>query len=305
MSWTLLAALAISGEGDGSMIPKFVPRISIYGWQYWSDVAVAKGCRIQRHAVYDGYRVLDADDRCVAAGSRELCDRELSRRLQLKMAEPYRGEVVLLMHGVLRSSRSMVKLAERLESQGFAVAKLDYASSCMPIARHAENMRLVVDGLKEASAIHVVGHSMGGLVTRRYLAGSPDARVKRVVLMGTPNQGSQIADLVNELRLFHFIFGPAGKELCTGRDGEACRLPEGVEAAVVAGGIGKKSGLNPFFKADNDGIVTVDSAKLPGASDFLMVPAFHGRLVHNVEAADAVGRFLRSGKLRPGDRVPN
>jgi len=299
MSATVLICLL--GD-EPTMIPKFVPRISFVGWEYWSDVAVARGCRLQRHAVYNGYRILDAADHCVAAGSREKCEKEWEYRLSTGLAKPYQGDVVLLLHGVLRNSRHTATLGKRLEEQGFTVIGLDYASTCLPLEKHAENLASLVASLKQVKTIHIVAHSMGGLVTRRYLAnGKPDPRVKRVVMIGTPNQGAEIADFFADLTLYGLIFGPAGQELCTDKKtaGVACALPKGIEVAVVAGGLGRKPGINPLLKVDNDGLVTVDSAKLPGACDFLRVRTYHGALVRNAEVAEAVSQFLRCGKLRP------
>jgi len=299
----MLAAVLSCSPGDETMlIPKFVPRISVVGWEYWSDVAVAKGCRLQRHAVYDGYRILDGADKCVAAGSREKCEKEWAYRVSTGLATPYEGEVVVLLHGVLRSSRNTATLGKRLEEQGFNVVRLDYASTCLPLEKHAENLGRVVASLNGATTIHLVGHSMGGLVTRRYLGnGKPDPRIKRIVMLGTPNRGSEVADVVADLKLYGFILGPAGQELCTDKKavGVACTLPQGIEAAVVAGGLGRKPGINPLLKVDNDGLVTVESTKLEGACDFLQVKAHHGALMRNAEVAEAVAEFLRRGKLRP------
>jgi pimeloyl-ACP methyl ester carboxylesterase len=299
MNWILMAcALGFSAEGERMSIPKFVPRISFLGWEYWSDVAVADGCRLQRHAVYEGFRLLDAKNRCVATGSLDECRSEFARRREQGLAKPFQGEVVLLMHGVLRSSRNMAGLASRLKEQGFTVVRLDYASNCLTIEKHAVNFGHVVANLDHAERIHVVCHSMGGLVVRRYLASGADRRIKRVVLLGTPNQGSEIADAFSDLKLFGLIFGPAGKELCTDQKGHACAMPQGIEAAVIAGGVGKRVGFNPFLKADNDGIVTVDSAKLPGISDFLRLPVVHGGMMRSADVAEATARFLKTGRLR-------
>ena len=302
----LLAVLAsaLSGSGDQTMIiPKFVPRISVVGWQYWSDVAVYDGCRLQRHAVYDGYRVLDAANKCIVAGPQNKCENEIAYRLTTGLAKPYKGEVVLLLHGVLRTSRSTAPLAKMLRDHGINVVGLDYASTSLPIDKHAENLARVVASLDQAPTIHLVGHSMGGLVLRRYLAmDSHDRRVKRVVMLGTPNKGAELADLFGDLKLFEFVFGPAGQELRTDGTravGVACTLPKDVEAAVVAGVLGHKTGINPLLKGDNDGIVTVESTKLSSTCDFLCVRAHHAALVRNAEVAEAVARFLKQGKLRP------
>jgi len=307
MVLAMLASLFSFSPGDEStMIPKFVPRLSVAGWEYWSDVSVAQGCRVQKHAVYDGYRILDESNKCIVAGSREKCDKELAYRVSTGLAKPFEGEVVLLLHGVLRSSRNTATLGKRLEEQGFTVVRLDYASTCLSLEKHAENLGKVVASLDRAKSIHLVGHSMGGLVTRRYLgSGKPDPRIKRVVMLGTPNHGAELADMVADLKLFGFIFGPAGQELCTEKRsaGVACDLPQGIEAAVVAGGLGHKPGINPILKVDNDGVVTVESTKLAGACDFLRVKAHHGALLRNAEVAEAVGRFLRNGKLRPDSKT--
>jgi len=302
MYWILLAgAIGAPADGERPLIPKFVPRISFIGWEYWSDVAVDDGCRLQRHAIYDGYRVLDGKNRCVASGSREECQRDIAERLERGLVKPLRGEVVLLMHGVLRSSRSMAKLKTRLEEQGFTVVGLDYASNSLPIEKHAVNFGQVLASLDHAKSIHVVCHSMGGLVVRRCLSEKADRRVKRIVLLGTPNRGSEIANVFSELKLFHMLFGPAGQELRTDCNGGDCAMPEGVETAVIAGGLGNRIGFNPFLKADNDGIVTVESAKLPGISDFIRLPVVHAAMVRSADVADATARFLKTGKLRSSE----
>jgi pimeloyl-ACP methyl ester carboxylesterase len=300
----MLTALIVAIGGflgaDMPTIPKFVPRVSIGGWGYWSDVAVADGCRIQRHAVYDGYRLLDEQNRAVAAGSLADCRKEWSRRLSTGAAKLADGEVVVLLHGVFRTRRSMRVLESRLQAHGFHVVSVDYASTCLPMEQHAKNLASVISNLSQAKRIHLVGHSMGGLVIRRYLAGAADSRIKRVVMLGTPNHGSEVADWASELGLYHLLFGPVSRELCTAnaRAGlEECSLPVNVEAAVIAGGFGRRTGLNPLLRGDNDGLVTVESAKLPGACDFLCVPVYHGGIVRSAAVADAVARFLQTGAL--------
>ena len=57
---------------------------------------------------------------------------------------------------------------------------------------------------------------------------------------------------------------------------------------VIAGGVGRSPGINPLLKVDNDGIVTVESTRLPEASDFLRLPVYHGGMVRSSAAADAV-----------------
>ena len=77
-----------------------------------------------------------------------------------------------------------------------------------------------------SGALHVVAHSMGGLLARAYLARHRPARLGRVVMLGTPNGGSEVADLLRGWPLYRLVFGPAGQQLVTAQ-AEALRAAFG------------------------------------------------------------------------------
>src|SRR5690606_25556517 len=103
--------------------------------------------------------------------------------------------------------------------------------------------------VREGEQIHVVTHSLGGILVRRYLHdhGVP-ASLGRVVMLAPPNGGSEIVDTLAGWRPYRWINGPAGLELGTGPEAMAVALgpaPDGVEIGVTAG----NRSWNPLFSA--------------------------------------------------------
>jgi pimeloyl-ACP methyl ester carboxylesterase len=269
------------------------------GRQLWGDVAFFRGFRIQQHVLTGHYRLLDADDYRHASGSLQKCRDELDTVKQRLKAEPMSGTAVIVVHGILRSSKSFEKMCKRLAKEGYIVVPFDYPSTRFDIPRSAEFLHQVVDSLEGVEEIHFVVHSMGGLIVRQYRSRHKDPRVKRMVMLAVPNTGAQLADRFRKLGLFRMIFGPAGQQLVTDAEGLIATLPApDFEFAVIAGSRGTLNGYNPLLPGDDDGTITVASTRLPGAADFLTVTALHSFLMGHAEVIDATVRFLREGKLR-------
>src|SRR5262249_52965874 len=123
--------------------------------------------------------------------------------------------------------------------------------------------------------------------------------IRRVVMIGTPNQGAEMADLLQGFWLYRGLFGPAGRELNRDPEGIIPKLPvPSMEFAVIAGARGVPEGWNMLIPGDDDGTVTVASTRLVGATDFVTVPALHSFLISDPMVAEMTDRFLREGRLR-------
>jgi len=125
-------------------------------------------------------------------------------------------------------------------------------------------------------------------------------------MLGVPNRGAEMADLLRKNYAFRLLFGPAGQQLVTDPDGLIPTLPvPGFEFAIIAGARGHQAGFNPLITGDDDILVTVASAQLPGATDSMTVRSFHRFIPANAEVIDATVRFLQTGCLRKdGKRQP-
>lgn len=209
------------------------------------------------------------------------------------------GTVVLL-HGISRSSRIMLRLEKALTDEGYLVRNLDYPSVTYSLETLAE---LVVrdiqsDMMNEGQPLHFVGHSMGGILIRLILRDHRPNNLGRVVMLATPNTGSPVADFMLRFRYYRRSFGPAGQQIGTDLNAIHHSLPsaENYECGVIAGNRSKDPWFSWFlFRGPNDGKVSVENTKLDGMKDFTVLPISHSALPKNSKVIKLVQRFLKSG----------
>ncbi len=309
LSLAVTTAFAEEPSRDESEVtsPPNIPTKTLGGREFWGDVAHFHGWRIQHNVLTKHYRLIDGNDVRHAWGTREQCVAKLDEIKREKKLPKMSGEGVLLVHGITRSSKSMAAYRPPLEKAGFQVFPFDYPSTRVDLDTAADYLHQVIESLDGIERLHVVAHSMGGVVTRTYRAKHQDERLNRLVLVGSPQKGAELADLMRGKAnlVFKTIFGPAGQQLVTDSDGFLKKLPPpDVEFAVIAGGH-PPNGFNPLIPGDDDGIVSLESTRLSGAADFLFVESLHLALNRNEATHAATVRFLQLGKFREeGDSQP-
>ncbi len=291
----------IKKHADEAMYSK-----TLGGRQFWGDVHHFHGWRIQQNVFSKNYRLIDPDDLCHTLGSFDECHARLNRVSAEKKLAPMKGPAVILIHGLLQSSRCMVKFGANIEKAGYSAVEFDYPSTQVSIPEAARYLNQLIQSLDGIDEINFVTHSMGGLVVRAYTMEYDDPRIKRMVMLGTPNQGAELADLTQQYWILRTAAGPGARQLGTRTDGLIQKLPiPKFEFAVIAGSRGTPAGWNPLIPGDDDGTVTVASTKLPGAADFTTVNALHSRLLWSDEAHEHTINFLKYGRLRAeGDPQP-
>lgn len=320
--WGLAAWMGYSGAVHAEQSPEFskdatepgapAPAVSnlaarrltdktLGGRQFWADVEYFHDWRIQQHVLTQHYRLLDGDDYRHCSGTGTECRQKLDEIRETRRLPAMSGEAVILVHGIVRSSKSMSKLERHLQSEqaGFHAFNFDYASTQIDLEKSAEYLDGVVRSLEGIEKIHFVAHSMGGLVVRTYLARYGDPRVGRLVMIATPSLGAELADRLHRNGLYRVVFGPAGQQLTGDAAGFIAQLPTPeIPFGVIAGGRGNDRGFNPLIPGDNDGTVSVASTRLAGAADFVLVDRLHTFLISSPETADYALRFLKEGRFR-------
>ena len=110
--------------------------------------------------------------------------------------------------------------------------------------------------------------------------------------MGTPNQGAEIAEFLNQMKTFKFITGQSGQDVRPTE--KLANLPEPtIPTLVIAGGTGSTVGFNPLLKGDNDGIVTVDETRLNTPHQFKHVKVIHTTIMDHPESISEMLNFLK------------
>jgi pimeloyl-ACP methyl ester carboxylesterase len=208
---------------------------------------------------------------------------------------------VVLLHGIGCTSRSMRKLERSLQQAGLTTLNLTYASRKKPLELLAEDIHPAIAEFGEAirGSLHFVGHSMGGLLARVYVARHRPPRLGRVVMLGTPNRGSEVADLLQRLLLYRSFYGPAGLQLTTQQDDTLALLPP-VDYAV--GIVAGTRALDPIawrfvLPRPNDGRVSVARSKLEGMADHIAIKATHTGLPYHRVAIRQTIAFLSEGRF--------
>ncbi|HEV8702794.1 MAG TPA: alpha/beta fold hydrolase [Candidatus Polarisedimenticolia bacterium] len=209
-------------------------------------------------------------------------------------------ETVVLLHGLGRSPQSMERLGRRLEARGYRVVSVAYASrheSVEAIARHLD-IELARRCPERAVRVHFVTHSLGSIVVRYYIKHHRPANLGRVVMLGPPNGGSELVDLMRRIPIVRHHMGPSRGQLGTDSSSLPARLgPVDFELGVIAG----TRTWNPLFSwllpGADDGMVTVERTKVEGMSDFLAVPRTHTFMMKGPDVIAQTIAFLRHGEF--------
>ena len=208
---------------------------------------------------------------------------------------------VVLLHGISRTARSFRKMESAIERAGYTTLNLDYASRSKALEALAEDIHPAIEAFAGglSGQLHFVCHSMGGLLTRVYLAKHRPPNLGRVVMLGTPNGGSEIADRLKNALLYRAFFGPAGQQLGTLRDAATMALlpPIDYSLGVIAGNRSIYPIASAFLTRPHDGRVSVANTELDGMADHVVVRTSHPWLVRNDEAIMQTIAFLREAKF--------
>jgi pimeloyl-ACP methyl ester carboxylesterase len=297
-----------------------VPAPTLGGKQFWSDELLFREWRVQRNVLTGNFRLLDDNDVRRAWGTFVDCKAKLDESKRQRALAPMKGRVVILLHGLGRTRSSTRHMAKYLAEQGgLTVLEFGYASTRADVAEHARSLASVIAHLDGVDEIDFVAHSLGNLVIRHMLGDEieqteghrADPRIKRIVMLAPPNNGAKLAQLLADNKVFKSLAGPTGKELGP----QFAQLEKHLaiptcEFGIIAGARGEgrtdakgdAQTHTPAAQGEDDLIVAVPETKLPGASDFLVLPALHTFMMDEPKVQEATLSFILHGYFESAER---
>lgn len=194
----------------------------------------------------------------------------------------------------------MVKMAKQLAAEQFQVYNLDYPSTSFPIAKLVDIVAdLFPKNLHQQRTLYIVGLSLGAIITHLYLKKYQPNNLGRVVALGPPFHGSPIIDHLGRYQWYRQLHGPAALELTTLSSSICHQLgPADYPLGVIAGN--RYHWVDTFFancwlKKPNDGKVEVNSTRIEGCQDHIILPVNHIHLPQYPEVIKQTIFFLKNG----------
>ncbi|MDE2578071.1 MAG: alpha/beta fold hydrolase [Hyphomicrobiales bacterium] len=215
-------------------------------------------------------------------------------------------DTVALLHGIANRAASLYRIELALRAAGYNARGVNYPSTSCSIDEIVDRIdaQLTTLAAQTPGRLHIVAHSMGGLVARAWLARRRAQNTGALVMLGTPNGGSELADRLSRYG-FYRMFGPAGAQLTTAaapdlnRDLGRPYYPVGVIA-------GDRS-VNPLawrvFPCAHDGAVSVEASRLDGMTDHIVMPVSHTLMLLDRRVIAQTLHFLREGRFVHADRA--
>lgn len=211
-----------------------------------------------------------------------------------------KNDYVVVLHGIARSSKHMESLAKYLEKNRFHVLNINYPSTNYKIEELATIVHNdISDKIRGAKTVHFVGYSMGGLIVRALLQKYSYPNLSRVVHLGTPNHGSEVADFLKDNWIYKKIYGPAGQQLITDSKATSGLFGEvNYELGIIAGDGTIDPVSSMIISGKDDGKVAVERTKLKGMKDHITINVSHTFFPSNKKVQMQTLYFLNHGQFQ-------
>ena len=211
-----------------------------------------------------------------------------------------KGDYVVMLHGIARSSSHMKSLAKYLTKEGYEVINIDYPSTDHKFDKLTEIIEKELSNkLTKNKTTHFVSYSLGAVLTRILINKYKPKNLGKVVQLAPPNAGSEVADFLKNNWLYKKIYGPSGEQLVTNQKKIKDMFGKiDYELGIIAG----NSTIDPIssfmiIPGPDDGKVSIESTKLEGMKDHIIVSASHTFFPSNKQVKKQTLYFLQNGKF--------
>jgi triacylglycerol lipase len=203
-------------------------------------------------------------------------------------------ETLVLLHGMGRTRASMWVLEKRLQKAGYATLNFPYTAATEPLNDISKRLHTFLNEQVKTERYHLIGHSLGNIIVRNAFKETYRPGLGRIVMLAPPNQPADLAKYFKDLDVYRWIMGDSGQKLSSEVFYQTLPVPN-VEFGVIAG----DRGTHVVFKEPNDGIISVESTRLSGMKDFIVLHHTHTFMMNSGDTGEYCVRFLQTGQFNP------
>ena len=215
------------------------------------------------------------------------------------MTQQNKEHLIILLHGINKNGTCLKGLEKFILKHGFSVLNITYPSTKQPIEDLVDTVHESISNeVSKYKTVSFVGFSMGGLVIRAYLNKYKLSNLEKVIMIGTPNNGSDVAYFFKDNMLYKKFFGPAGKQLTTNQ--QNCDVLFGkiyYDCGIIAGSLPLDFCYPIMRKSPSDGKVTIASTKLSNMKDHIILRVAHWYMPQSKSVWKQVLHFLEHSKF--------
>lgn len=286
-------------------------------WTYWTDVAERTGWRwqVSNDATLGAptvHRLIDPAGQTVQMAARDIIQQRWCEAVDFANAQNADQDkpCVLILHGLGRTQRSMYPLLKGLQQRlpDYEMKQFAYASLINRIDDHATALLEFLSWSLGSRPVIFVAHSLGNIVLRRMYRllrergglWLPEQSVaalnlKGHAMLGPPNQGSLIAKRISQMPGTRWVMGPSFLQVGPQWDElrDSLDLPP-CPVAIIAGDVPSLRRMHPLLPAPNDGLVTVEEARLSPEQEIEIYPILHSLFMYDRRVYDSLAKHLHN-----------
>lgn len=201
-------------------------------------------------------------------------------------------QTVVLLHGMGRGRASLWVLDMRLRQAGYKTLNFPYLANSQSLDGLSERLRVFIREKVKTPTYHLVAHSLGNVIIRNTFKLELPPGLGRIVMLAPPNKPAELARALRENPVYRWFTGESGQQL--GSEEFYAELPAPkAEFGIIAG----DRGQSVTFNSPNDGVITVESTRLEGMKDWVLVHHSHTFIMNSRQVAQLCVQFLESGRF--------
>ena len=224
---------------------------------------------------------------CVT-GSRTLSESEKSENVAMK-----KDGTIILLHGQGRTRLSMVILGKRFRSAGYQTLNFPYNQTTDSLDEISGQLIEFIRKKVKTSNYHLIGHSLGNVIIRNAFRKEYPDGLGKIVMLAPPNQPAHLAKRLKKNPVYRKFTGDSGQKLSEEEFYRDLPVPT-VPFGVIAG----DKGQSLTFSEPNDAVVTVESTKLEGMADWILLHHGHAFIMNCKDTFEYCQRFIERGRFK-------